>query len=786
MKWIDRLNLFIPRSRQDWARLVLEPALGRRFLLHVFILCAVAGLLGFILAVEITERPSFCRSCHIMEPYYQSWRESSHRDVSCIECHYAPGLRSTFRGKMQGLSQLAKYFTGTQGTRPWAEVEDASCLRPGCHEKRLLEGVVDFNGVRFDHKPHLTEERRGRRLRCTSCHAQMVMGSHLTVTTSTCITCHFKDRPEEAPIAGCLGCHNVPSETLALPGGRVFVHADVVKRGVSCLSCHASLTVGDGFVPKSRCFVCHNFRVDHLLADHEALHEKHVTEHKVECTDCHEEITHGYESRQRRARLDCRQCHAGAHEDAANLMEGTAAVELGEHEPRVGPMLAARVECVGCHVDTGRIGRGGTEVRRAGAAACISCHGDQADELLAQWKRFFDARLRAVEAQVRSSRAPAESVRQARSLVDRVKRGQPVHNPTLARDLLEAASRLARGLSIVPPAEERTTRSATGLDCRYCHIETPRGALTYGGMRFSHVPHVDQAGLSCDKCHENAPDVFPRGSHGKVTLNPKDCQTCHHWQSRLCESCHGAGPRAAAPWRGITFSHAPHRSAGLSCQQCHARNVRGIHFTTHISPAVCRDCHHRRGSTCGACHGEKGPERPARFRGTTFPHYLHAGTGMGCRECHVATPTGMGIKPSCSACHHQEGMTPDCASCHGARGPESPVSYRGAAFSHAYHDGLGLGCADCHAVRGNGLVLTPACATCHHQPEVKPSCAMCHGDGPEAEVATPWKPFSHAQHVANGLSCGDCHNAADPTKVEMICSTCHEEAATDTGAAHAR
>ena len=33
------------------------------------------------------------QSCHIMEPYYQSWQESSHNDVACIECHFAAGLR---------------------------------------------------------------------------------------------------------------------------------------------------------------------------------------------------------------------------------------------------------------------------------------------------------------------------------------------------------------------------------------------------------------------------------------------------------------------------------------------------------------------------------------------------------------------------------------------------------------------------------------------------------------------------------------------------------------------
>ena len=90
-----------------------------------------------------------------MEPYYKSWQESSHNDVPCIECHFAPGFGSKIRGKMLGLVQLAKYVTKSEGPRPAAEVPDASCLRSGCHETRLLSGRVEYQGIHFDHAPHL-------------------------------------------------------------------------------------------------------------------------------------------------------------------------------------------------------------------------------------------------------------------------------------------------------------------------------------------------------------------------------------------------------------------------------------------------------------------------------------------------------------------------------------------------------------------------------------------------------------------------------------------------------
>ena len=169
-------------------------------------------------AAWYTSRPQFCNSCHIMEPYYKSWQESSHKDVACIECHFPPGVGGKVRGKMLGLVQLAKYVTNSAGPRPTAEMPDASCLRSGCHETRLLSGRVDFTAsiptaswhIPFDHTPHLAEGRRGKTLRCTSCHSQIVQGKHMTVTTSTCFLCHFKEEPFNEGLGACTHCHQIP------------------------------------------------------------------------------------------------------------------------------------------------------------------------------------------------------------------------------------------------------------------------------------------------------------------------------------------------------------------------------------------------------------------------------------------------------------------------------------------------------------------------------------------------------------------------------------------------
>ena len=245
---------------------------------------------------HLSTSPKLCAGCHIMTPYVDAWKTSKHKDISCVQCHYPPGFRDTIWVKYQALTQVVKWATQTYSSKPFAEVEDASCLRSGCHDRRLLQGKVVFKrGILFDHKPHLEAPRRGRQLRCTSCHSQIVVGTHIEVTETTCFLCHFKglhSSRELTPIAGCGGCHQPPKGDLKL-GSVTFNHEDVMRRGVACQQCHVNVVQGSGEAPRERCFTCHN--EPQKLAKYpetEFLHDFHVAGHNIECARCHTEITH--------------------------------------------------------------------------------------------------------------------------------------------------------------------------------------------------------------------------------------------------------------------------------------------------------------------------------------------------------------------------------------------------------------------------------------------------------------------------------------------------------------
>ncbi|MGA2255230.1 MAG: NapC/NirT family cytochrome c, partial [Thermoguttaceae bacterium] len=371
-----------PKSIWRKARRILYPLLAL-LAAWLFLMVIMAGA-----AAWYTSRPVFCNSCHIMEPYYKSWQESSHKDVTCVECHFPPGIGGKVRGKVLGLVQLLKYVTASAGTRPSAEIPDASCLRSGCHETRLLSGRVDFHVksmgkeivIPFDHTPHLEEGRRGETLHCTSCHNQIVQGTHMTVDTRTCFLCHFKGQSFNEKLSACTHCHQIPQTEFDLGGGVKFTHELAFKKGVDCRSCHGDLIRGNGDVPRERCQSCHNREGDLArIGDHEFMHNKHVTEHKVDCILCHTPILHKLDPKKlEHASSDCQSCHPNHHQEQVDLLEGKGARLFAETAAKAGAresnlMVDVRIECRTCHTIR-ETSSTGTELVRGSKAMCSMCH----------------------------------------------------------------------------------------------------------------------------------------------------------------------------------------------------------------------------------------------------------------------------------------------------------------------------------------------------------------------------------------------------------------------------
>jgi nitrate/TMAO reductase-like tetraheme cytochrome c subunit len=547
------------------------------------------GLVMTGTAMEVSSRPAFCGSCHIMTPYYESWKHSTHHNVACVECHIPPGVTAELRKKYEALSMVARYFTGTYGTNPWTEIDDASCLR--CHERRLLVGKEKFGDIVFDHTAHLSGMRRGKTLRCTSCHSQIVQGSHIAVTTSTCILCHFKGQESGSGTARCTLCHQIPDRVIKR-GALVFNHADVARFGMQCTWCHARPAGSDGPVPKERCVTCHN-QQDRLAKydDPLLLHRMHVTEHKVDCMDCHLEIKHVAPPHLETAAAasSCTVCHEAGHSPQMELYTGVGGRGV---PPQPNPMFLAGVRCEGCHFALPGQPPG---THRASEVSCMSCHGPAYRRIYLGWQQNLGVRTAAVSREIRETRAALRGtapggVEDARFNLDLVVRARGVHNVDYAYALLRRAhddlndARRTGGLAALAlPWNEAPYESP----CLRCHEAIAGQSGAVFGRRFRHEAHVARARLECLTCHRPHEE---RAKGEVVRFDAAGCDDCHHRGGKTdCLSCHAAiRSRKVSSFRG-EFDHAFHLDeAGQTCADCHELRPGAA---VRLKRETCQTCH---------------------------------------------------------------------------------------------------------------------------------------------------------------------------------------------------
>ena len=396
----------------------------------LFLLVAAFGAVAIgAYAIEITGHPKFCVSCHNMDDYYVSWEHSSHQDVACIECHAKPGVAGLAAAKAQGMVQLVQYISGSYGTRPHGEISSASCQQGDCHGEIVNDGkvVMLYDKIKFRHDKHLSEHPNGKSLNCVSCHGQTVQDQHISVSKTTCLTCHFYIRGEKGVARGdCETCHIIPEEEVTFVD-EPFSHKDFMagEGDVTCIHCHSQVTEGSGTVSRVRCMACH-LEEHGEVEDQEEFHLIHVSEGHFDCLNCHEEIKHGVRpmAEQMLTSSNCTTCHGGKrHSIQEGIYAGTALADL---DTMPDAMYEAGVACDGCHDDTQTVQMGAITLtsRISGAKQCVHCHGneDYAEEISA-WQETtkemigeLRPALEELEKAIQSSQASAEQLAKARKL----------------------------------------------------------------------------------------------------------------------------------------------------------------------------------------------------------------------------------------------------------------------------------------------------------------------------------------------------------------------------------
>ena len=590
-----------------------KPLKEKRFFKNVrgfkrFLLMSGLTIFGLLLllsvSAEYTSRPSFCPTCHYMETFYQSWRTSAHNKVDCVECHFEPGISGTIRGKLNGLVQIVNYVSMSYKKRkPWAEIPDNTCARSGCHEKQALQdSTYNFKGVMFNHKNHLQELRRGKTLKCTSCHSQIVQGTHMEVTEATCFNCHFKksDDPEHKfdKLVDCNTCHSWKNKSKEEMASFRYDHTLVAKNDISCMSCHTNTILGNGEVGKERCFQCH-FENEKLekYGDTEFMHNSHIKKHSMKCFVCHTPIQHKVQKIDPNSPSDCISCHSNSHSSQVNLYTGEGGFDV-EKTPSV--MYMNGINCKGCHVFHEQ-DKNDVQTTKAGSSSCEKCHGSGYDNLLKQWKTASEQRLltinsiyKVVTNQVKNSKSSNKSeaektLEEAFHNIRIVETGKSVHNILFADKLLTSAYGLMKkSLTLVGSSaglpDFKSSSEFIPNECYNCHSGIQEVTVKKFGMDFSHNLHIVKNKISCDKCHSNSE------KHGELILNKQSCNSCHHSQSKNDESCSKCHKFQSEVYNGSFLNkNQPDfmKQGGSTCIDCHISSDKVVKPDNKI----CLKCH---------------------------------------------------------------------------------------------------------------------------------------------------------------------------------------------------
>ena len=557
----------------------------KRFLLFtgIYLLLFLIVLAGY---AEYTSRPAFCPTCHYMETFYQSWRTSAHNKVDCVECHFEPGLSGIIKGKLNGLVQIVSYVSSTNKKRkPWAEIPDNTCARSGCHERQAFtDTTYDYKGIAFNHKHHLQELRRGKTLKCTSCHSQIVQGVHMEVTQSTCFNCHFNKSSDPGnnyeKLSNCTTCHNWRSKTKEQMASYRYDHTNVVNNNLNCMYCHTNTISGNGDVGKERCYQCH-FETERLekYNDIQFMHTTHITKHSLKCSNCHTSIQHKIQKIDPTAPPDCISCHTNSHSAQVSLFTGENGINT-DKSPSV--MFLNGINCKGCHIFH-ETSKREIVTSQATGSSCEVCHGKGYDKLVEQWKEASVKRLKiissiynTVEFQVKNSKSinkpdALKLLDDANHNIKIVEIGKSVHNIQFADKLLIASYNLLGqalttiGSSVKLPIFQSSSEFIPN-ECYNCHSGIQEISKKIFDMNFSHNQHIAKEKLPCSQCHSN------QNKHGELIVSKQTCNNCHHASGKTNDACARCHSFQAQVFNGSYQNlNQPDvmKQNGVGCIDCH-------------------------------------------------------------------------------------------------------------------------------------------------------------------------------------------------------------------------
>jgi cytochrome c-type protein NapC len=570
--------------RRQMRRQVRLPLLRRT--ISVYMLAVILGIAAIAIAaavgIQVSNRPIFCTSCHEMKVHYRTWAESSHRGVSCEDCHVMPGMANMLRTKFQSLRQIYLHERGNvKAAAIQAHVPDTNCRK--CHAE--TRDLIVYHNLKITHREHWD-----RGIACTFCHDRVVHGPKylleggeaehrtpmariaykFTPTMQTCYKCHDG---KKAPNT-CSTCHIVLGERRATAFNPEWVGAhkeDIAQHGQECVSCHQT----------DFCNNCHISANPHP-ANWISVHPQEFHRNPGRCRECHRASG---ESQAGAEMGFCRACHS--------LRRQHKGADWRARHP--GAFRQDPAACERCHAK----------------AWCDDCHRITRSHP-PQWLQSHRG----------AAKARPESCRTC-------------HEPAFCSACHEKARPPSHDRNWVKLHGARSTASPDSCrachreqDCQACHgLPMPHPA---GWRPGGHTQVAQKSPATCSRCHASD---FCGNCHRLPMPHPPDwtaghgtaaqkqavaCVQCHTASRNQCRTCHAGSPppsHAVVKWKeqhaaagkdNLAFCDLCHGTK--SCDTCHGlalphpENWAMEHKSqaSFAANSVCRRCHAN--DFCSQCH----------------------------------------------------------------------------------------------------------------------------------------------------------------------------------------
>ncbi len=237
----------------------------------------VIVFLLLVLVFSLSSSPLFCSSCHIIRPYYSSWKTSKHVKAGCLSCHQKPGFSGWVETKLDGLENLWLYLFKQRKSYK-KRVTNSACLN--CHQE-ITKSLVGKK-IKMSHREIITGKH------CVECHPdQGHKKGKVKAMMELCLPCHLKEDKK----LECLSCHRVDIAYNPDANLSKYRLSHLVKRP-NCKYCHQLSTL-------SKCDYCHQTEMPHPFGWREGRHAREAFVNKKNCYRCHSEP--GF----------CASCHLG-------------------------------------------------------------------------------------------------------------------------------------------------------------------------------------------------------------------------------------------------------------------------------------------------------------------------------------------------------------------------------------------------------------------------------------------------------------------------------------------